>query len=351
MIDHYLPGLDFTRALIARSLHLNPIEAVDYAGARWGRTSNAAMICRGAVSGMEAGDMLDGGVLATAEQAFIEAVAPMTVLGRLQGLRMVDRNMPYYPLADSALAYWVGQSKAIRVSRAAFSRDVMRAKKVAAALVLSKEVMAATSLRAEALLRRDLLRAVAAQTDTSMFDPGNAGGDITPASITYDAVSVASSGTIEDDLAAAVAAFTGDLTAAAWVMHPRLACDIALRTKGTGLSSDLGLRGGTLLGLPAIVSQSVPLDSSGTALTLVDPSGITALDEGLIFEASEAGVVEMDDAPTGASDTPVAASTAIVSLFQADAMAIKVTRRTNWDNARPGGVVVVTGCDYSGASA
>jgi hypothetical protein len=174
---------------------------------------------------------------------------------------------------------------------------------------------------------------------------------VTPASVTNGAASVASSGNVADDLAAAVEAFNGDLTAAAWVMHPRAAVDIVLRTGGLGLGSDMGVRGGTLLGLPALVSQAVPLDSTGSAITLLDPTGIAAVDQGLAFEATENGMVEVDDVPTGATDTPVAQSATPVSLFQADAMAVKVTRRVNWENARTGGVVVVTGCDYATGSA
>jgi hypothetical protein len=52
----------------------------------------------------------------------------------------------------------------------------------------------------------------------------------------------------------------------------------------------------------------------------------------------------MSDSPTGATDTPVAA-TSLVSLFQAEATAVKVTRIVDWKSRR-GLVRVIEGVDY-----
>jgi hypothetical protein len=81
-------------------------------------------------------------------------------------------------------------------------------------------------------------------------------------------------------------------------------------------------------------------------LTLADAAGIAAFDMGLEVAASENGTIEMDDAPAGATDTPLGMAGNVISLFQTDCVAIKCTRRTNWQNGRDGGVVVVTGCHY-----
>ncbi len=43
---------------------------------------------------------------------------------------------------------------------------------------------------------------------------------------------------------------------------------------------------------------------------------------------------------------PTGMTANIVSLFQADASALRVTRRVNWA-ANTGSVVVITGADYS----
>lgn len=61
------------------------------------------------------------------------------------------------------------------------------------------------------------------------------------------------------------------------------------------------------------------------------------------------GTVEMSDAPSGASDTPVTAGTGtkFVSLFQENAVGLMLVRRVNWHLADADAVVVVTGANYA----
>lgn len=355
--EHLLPGITFVRHAIARALAVKSngdIDAADYAAKRWGARSEAVrviksgMLVKAGVPGGEAtGDW--GGLTDTegAAREFIDAAAPLTILGKLAGLRRVPINAPYVAAAGTATAFWTGESKAIRVSPAAFNRSTMRALKVAGILVCSAETLDSPSPEAEAMVRRDLLRAIAVASDTALVDPTNAGSaGVMPAAITYGATTVASSGNLSDDLAQAIDAFEGDLSTAAWIMSPRMASRIVFTTGGLGLGAGLGLRGGELLGLPAIVSASSPSTTDGGSIALVDPTNIVTVDNGADISIVNDATVEVDTAPQGASDTPTASSANLISLFQEEAVGIRISRRINWA-ANPGAVVAITGADYS----
>jgi hypothetical protein len=131
-------------------------------------------------------------------------------------------------------------------------------------------------------------------------------------------------------------------------MSPKLAAKLGLRAGGRGAAADLGARGGSLAGLPAIVSAACQASSDGHTITLLDAGSICTVDEGAELALSRQATVEMDTAPTGDTTTPAAASTAMVSLFQTDSVGLIVTRAMNWKLARPGAVVCIAGADYAG---
>jgi len=83
---------------------------------------------------------------------------------------------------------------------------------------------------------------------------------------------------------------------------------------------------------------------------LLDAGAIGALDTGLEVSATKEAMIEQADNPTGAGDTPTGATGAsLISLFQSDSVAIKVTRRVNWQRLSQTACVVATGCDYASA--
>ena len=63
---------------------------------------------------------------------------------------------------------------------------------------------------------------------------------------------------------------------------------------------------------------------------------------------SKDATIEQDTAPTGATDTPVAASANMTNMFQDESVAFKVTRRINWQKRRPAAVQFIQGADYGG---
>src|SRR5262249_12096864 len=147
---------------------------------------------------------------------------------------------------------------------------------------------------------------------------GSAG--VKPASITNGVSAIHSAGStlanIDSDLGLAVQALSdagSDLTFAAWVMNPRtwLYLNRLPAAGGAPAFPDLtNVRdGGFLIGLPAIVSTGVPIVTSNTSITLLDPSQIIVADDnGGALEVSTNTALAMLDNPSAPSTS--------VSMFQ-----------------------------------
>lgn len=343
-------GLDLVRVGIARALakHTNTHPRL-IASQRWGAKSVAFdYVMKAAVGGNDsdsAPELLASAGAVAAE--FLAAVAPLTILGKLQGLRRVPVNAPFVATSAGAIAYWVRQNRAAPVSKGAFYRDHIESRKLAALVVFANALLENTSPAAEAMIRADLLRACAFSSDLTFIDESNGGSaDEKPASVTYGAASVAATGDLADDLDALVGAFGGSLETASFVMHPRLAVQIALKAGSGGLGCDLGAKGGTLAGLPTITSESCTYDTGGGTIALIDAGGVCICDEGADIRESQAATIEMADDPTGATDTPAAMTKQFVSLFQSDSSAMIVSRSINWKLGRADSVAILTGASY-----
>ncbi len=344
--------IGFARLAIARALTSGPAEAFDLASRRWGATSDVARAIRmAAVPGVASDNPDHSAAVGThlGQAAFVDSVRELEIISRLRP-RTVPPHVPVIVHAAGAVATWTASGKAAPVASTAFARRAITPLKPSALLVVSSEFLASTAPEVEAMLLADLRRACVQASDEAFIDITGAGiAGRVPQSITYAAPALPSSSLVRDDLAGAIEIFDGDLTRAAWVMHPALATRIAL-SFGVDAESRLGPRGGELLGMPVITSQACQWGSSGGTIALIDASAIVVADAGADVQRSVASAIEMQTDPTGATDTPVgAATTNLVSLFQADAIGIMVTRRVNWIVARPHAVVTVTGCLYEGS--
>jgi hypothetical protein len=121
-------------------------------------------------------------------------------------------------------------------------------------------------------------------------------------------------------------AIGGDQGFGVWITSPANAVAFSvLRAGARGPQAFVGVgaMGGQLTGVPLLTSKGAPADS----LTLLDGSGLMLADCGeTTLAVSEAAMIDMDDAPTG---------TNLVSVFGADAVALKIVRVLNWKLVRP----------------
>jgi hypothetical protein len=94
---------------------------------------------------------------------------------------------------------------------------------------------------------------------------------------------------------------------------------------------DVSLAGGTLLGVPTIVA----LDAPDSLVVAIDAAAVVVADNGIELDPSAAAAVQMDTAPS-------AGATNVVSLWQSDSIAVRVTRWISWVLGREDGVVVLS---------
>lgn len=275
-----------------------------------------------------------------------QLIAPALLIERL-GLRELPLNVRTVFATDEATAGW-GRPKAI--SAAAFDTALLDPLTVSAASVTTLELTRAGGSVAERALREALRRAVVAALNGALVD-GDAGETgKRPASIAAGAPSVPSSGStvaaVTTDLQAAIASLLGgggDVETAWWVLNPRTAVALGtLRDSGGALAFPyVHARGGTLLGVPAVVSSAVPItdDSSAkTSVLLVDSARIAFARGPVEFAIARHASIQMSDSPTTGATT-------LVNLWERNLTALRAELAVNW-RALSGAVVAITGVEF-----
>ena len=295
---------------------------------------------------------------------FIEFLRPMTILGKfgadgVPSLRRVPFRVPLVGQATGGDGYWVGEGKAKPLTKFDFTRTTLEPLKVANIAVATEEVLRDSSPSAETILRDQLAAALAARLDIDFIDPDKAAvAGVSPASITNGVTFTVSSGTDADAVRADVKALFNAFIAAnnaptsgVWIMPATVALSLSMMLNPLGQQefTGIGMNGGTFMGLPVIVSEYVPTaydpDAAGAAaagaiVALVNAQDIYFADDGAIaVDMSREASLEMNDAPTGDSVAPTAAS--LVSMFQTNSVAFRAERSLNWAKRRPSAVAAL----------
>jgi HK97 family phage major capsid protein len=335
--------MNFARAAIALAKaggKSGPAQAL--ARNAYGDGSLPERIIKAAVGATTAADI--GADVNGAMIEFMSAVREQTVLGKIQLLRRRPLRTRYLVNTTATpTGNWVGETAAIPVLRLAFEQATLDALKVATIVVLTDESIdaAASDPAAEAGIRQDLIDGLAVGIDTAFLDPANAGvAGEQPASVTHGLTPVAVAGGTEEDIrdgfATLIDQFEGDLTRSVFVARPELYAYL------NGLGYDkVGIRGGELLGAPAIASNGIPNAGGFYQLALIDPRGISYVDDPTATQvtASKEAALEMRDDPVGNAATPTAAN--LVSLFQCNCTALKALAYANWSVEQTGAVALM----------
>ncbi|TAL73907.1 MAG: phage major capsid protein [Rhodanobacter sp.] len=311
----------------------SPEQINTFAAARW--PAEGFAIAKAAQSAINTGD------LGTAEAVeYAGAVREKSVLGGLVGTRPVPMNKLMLARKNGAQGFWVSEAAPVPLLKPVLAGSMLTVKKVAAIICTTTEALRAESPAAEAGLQADLDTGCVGALDSALLDPANAGTDAIPASVTHGAPTIAASSDAAADLKALVAAFAGDMASAYLVTDPDTATGLAMvrGANGSFLFPDAGPRGGSILGIPLLVSRFSPRDSSGGQLALIDASGIALALEGIELSQSDQTSLVMADTPTSPAE--------MVSMFATNTVALKAVIRANWENQRVGGVAVITGANW-----
>jgi HK97 family phage prohead protease/HK97 family phage major capsid protein len=328
------------------------------------------MIMKANVTGMNVGDAAGGGALAQYQLYsgdFVEWLRPQTIVGKfgtgnVPALRKVPFMVSIAGQTSGGSGYWVGEGKPKPLTSFGFARTTLAMTKVANIAVVTEEQLRASTPSADMLLRDALSGALIERIDRDFIDPDAAGtANVQPASITYGATTAAASGVINSavvtDLQTLYSPVLGNnINPAGLVLimsaRTALALSMAIDSLGRQVFPDISMQGGTLKGIPVIVSQYADFGggnspASNGVIVLVSAPDIWLADDGAISIAvSNQASLQMLDNPTNDSVTPT--PTTMVSMFQTDSVALRAERFINWARRRTGVVSYLTNVAYNG---
>lgn len=289
---------------------------------------------------------------------FIEYLRPLTIIGRIPGLRRVPFNIQMPRQTGGSSTGWVGEQAPKPVSALIFDTVTMRWAKAAAIVVLTEELVRFSNPSAEAVVREDMANASAEFLDRQFIDPSVAAvTNVSPASITNGVTPVIASGTtaaaFRADVKSLFASFiTANLSTSGgvWIMHSTTALSLSLMLNSLGqrVFDTLSPDGGTLLGYPVIVSQNIPATGSspvdGYPVIFAIANQILLADDGQVtIDASREASLQLDTVP----DSPPTASTNMVSLWQSNHVGLRCERFINWLKRRATAVQYISNARYS----
>jgi HK97 family phage major capsid protein len=358
--DEKFKGQMFTRMVIAKTLaQVKGWNAVAIAQQRWGKSNPLLVeVIKADVAGGGSGSGEWGAELVAADGRFtgdfIEYLNSKTLFDQL-AFREVPANVTIKGQDGAATGYWVGQSKAIPVSKADFNTVNLTPLKVAALAVVSNELLEDSSPAAEQLVRDALVEASAQRVDSTLFSTNAASAGVSPAGLFNGLTPIAATGLDADAVRAGILAlYQPFLTAKnasglTIVMNPARAKAIGLMVNALGQSEfpGLGADGGTLLGDSVKTGDNI----NEAHIALLKASDIYKIgDGGVEVSVSRDATIEQSDGPTGASDTPVDMTAPRVSMFQTESTAIKVVRRINFAKRRTSAVAYIGDASFGDAA-
>jgi HK97 family phage major capsid protein/HK97 family phage prohead protease len=340
----------FVQAMARAHADKRPLEDVIKGDAVWMRsTPELVTFAKAAVA---AGDTTTSGwaddlVYAENLNQFIEYLRPKTIMGRIGGFSRVPFNIRVAGFDSGTTAYWVGQGASIPVSKPGTTSVSLAIAKAAGLVSVTKELARLSTPSAEMLVRDELTKALVYLMDDTFINPNN--GGITnekPASMTYGVTPTTASGTT-------YAAFRTDIQAlmetvfdnnislegSVWIMSHSLALKLSMMVDSNDrvVHPQLNSMGGTMLGYPAIVSQTAQIAGSpqyNDVLIFLHPSEVFVADDGQAqFSVSDQASIQLLDNPTGAS-TGGTTAVSVVSMYQTESVAIKAVRFVNWTKKR-----------------
>jgi hypothetical protein len=268
---------------------------------------------------------------------FVALLLRRTVLGMADFVK-VPFSAPTPVQSDPAATFWVGEGKPIPVNALAFASKTLEPLKAASIAVLSKDLLRSTAPNASARISDQLASAGAAGLNNAFLDLANSGtAGVKPASITNGIAALTPTGSTPADVAADIgtlidAADADDvaLDRAILVMSPGQAWRAGV---GSGTQT-CGPRGGSLHGISVFTTRE-----AGTAIILIDTSGILVALGDVDVDTAEHASIEMLTNPTNASADGTA--TQMVSLWQANSVGLRVLQYANWERTRDNAVYVL----------
>ncbi|MEX3852636.1 phage major capsid protein [Paraburkholderia sp. BR10923] len=253
---------------------------------------------------------------------FVALVDRRSIISRMSdavggGFRAV---VPYRPLllqTDGAVAHWTAEAKIkITSADAAFRADYIPVRKITGMTIATQEFMRKIDEASDAILQRDLSRAVADRLSAT-FAGNTAPDDDQPGGIFHHIEPLASTGSLEGDIALLIDNFPGDLGTSCLVTTPAIAARFNLAGH-----DQVGAQGGYVAGIATATSDAV----ADGVLGIVDLARVLMYDGPVVPATSQQGIVTVEDEQGEAS---------VLSLWQANLAAVRVEKFCYWRLADP----------------
>jgi hypothetical protein len=300
------------------------------ADARWGADSPASRILKSvpAASTQEESWGEPLGEASRAAAAFFSAVSEVSIIGRMRSLHRVPPYVKCLTPVSGFSAEWRGEGNARAIDAAVFAADELKLLDLGVMTVATKELLEHGSRIAERALASTLVAAVADALDLAFLDPANEGEpDVRPASITHDLDPVPLDGDLPEAVGGLIEDFGGDAQTAYFILHPATAA----RLSGAN-HPGLGIRGGELLGAPALTSRHAPIGK----LILADGAGIAVAEGAGDMRSASHATIDMREDPNDTEGSPQQ-----ISLWQTGSRALLATQEINWRVVRPYSVAML----------
>ena len=261
---------------------------------------------------------------------------------------------------------WTGELAAIPVRSATFETQKIEPFKRGAIVMMSKEIMMRSAPAIQGIIQNGLVQDSATKLDNDYLGEAAAVAGLNPAGIFNGVTGTAAAtggATVGDDMLLDLRNLVDPIYAANMgqmlyiVVHPSNALSMStVLYNGTYLFRS-ELAQGTLLGIPVIQSTNCPLDE----IWALDMAQQAVANGPTTFDVNDTStIVEMDDdgvAPYMGATQPRNPSGAVSaaaqvppqtirSLFQTEAVAVKMVTYQSWANLRDGSVNRITGVDY-----
>jgi hypothetical protein len=271
--------------------------------------------------------------------AFLESLKNFGAFdAMLPSMRRVPFRTRVGSVTTGASGTTVPQASMKPISKLVLAGTQIDEKKAVAILVMTDELAKFSGTVAGDLFAVELSNAVATETDSQFVSI-----------LTSGATSNGSSGVtaehVLNDLRGALAAITtGQRSRLFLLTTSAIAKTLSVLHASTGAQAfpTMAYNGGSIAGIQVVVSDGVP----ASTMLLADASQIAAASESLQLSASNEAIVQMDTSP----DSPISASTNLVSLWQNNFAGLRAERFFGAQKLTTTGVCVVTSVAYVGDS-
>ena len=327
-------GVGFARiAGVMAATKGNSMQAAEIAK-RFSNTPAVAEYFKAKAVGMT-DDEIWGGPLANdtyLKDEFMEMLRPATVFGKIQGFRNVPFNTKITTQTGGTSANWVGEGQIKPKTGMELGSVSLSFAKIAAIVPISDELARFSSPSAELLVRDDLVKAIAARIDDTLFDADQAETKDVPASLLNDvfAITLDSSKSFVDAVDEAASTIISEFSVyggyegAYFVMSEAVAINLGMMKDAMGRPIYEGMQGlinnqRTLFGLPVVTSNSQTISNK---VVLMRPSEILVADDG--------GVDLSVNDSASYTDT----NGNLVSAWENNLVLIRAERYIRWKKAR-----------------